>query len=44
MSKNAKKFQKPQASKHNSRCTQTPSKERYRDMKVAIKLLGDSLA
>ena len=35
MSKNAKKFQKPQASKHNSRCTQTPSKERYRDMKEA---------
>ena len=35
MSKNAKKFQNPQASKHNTRCRQTPDKERYRDMKEA---------
>ena len=35
MSKNARKFQKPQASKHNARCAQTPDKLRYRDMKEA---------
>jgi len=35
MSKNARKFQKPQAIKHNSRCAQTPDKLRYRDMKEA---------
>jgi len=35
MSKNAKKFQKPQASKHNARCAQTPEKLRYRDMREA---------
>ena len=35
MSKNAKKFQKPQASKHNQRCSATPKKARYRDMKEA---------
>ena len=35
MSKNARKFQKPQARKHNNRCLQTPDKERYRDMKEA---------
>ena len=35
MSKNAKKFQKPQASKHNARCAQTPDKLRYRDMREA---------
>jgi len=35
MSKNARKFQKPQASKHNARCAQTPDKLRYRDIKEA---------
>ena len=35
MSKNARKFQKPQASKHNARCSLTPDKLRYRDMKEA---------
>jgi hypothetical protein len=35
MSKNARKFQKPQASKHNARCAQTPDKLRYRDSKEA---------
>jgi hypothetical protein len=31
MSKNAKKFQKHQLSKHNQRCSATPDKRRYRD-------------
>ena len=35
MSKNARKFQKPQASKHNARCTATPKKVRYRDHEEA---------
>ena len=35
MSKNAKKYQKPQSSKHNARCVQTPDKLRYRDSKEA---------
>jgi hypothetical protein len=35
MSKNARKFQRPQASKHNSRCSATPKKVRYRDHEEA---------
>jgi hypothetical protein len=35
MSKNARKFQKPQASKHNARCSATPKKVRYRDHEEA---------
>ena len=35
MSKNAKKFQKRQASKHNQRCSATPKKARYRDLEEA---------
>lgn len=35
MSKNAKKYQKPLASKHNARCSATPKKVRYRDHEEA---------
>lgn len=35
MSKNAKKFQKRQAGKHNQRCSVTPDKVRYRDLEQA---------
>jgi spore maturation protein CgeB len=35
MSKNARKYQKPQTSKHNARCAQTPKKVRYRDHEEA---------
>jgi hypothetical protein len=35
MSKNARKYQKPQASKHNTRCSATPNKVRYRDHEEA---------
>ena len=39
MSKNARKFQKPQASKHNARCSATPKKVRYRDHEEATDAL-----
>jgi hypothetical protein len=35
MSKNAKKFQKHQLSKHTQRCAATPDKRRYRDNQEA---------
>lgn len=35
MSKNARKYQKPQTSKHNARCSATPKKVRYRDHEEA---------
>lgn len=35
MSKSAKKFQKPQSTKHNQRCYATPTKRRYRDNQEA---------
>ncbi|NCA08270.1 MAG: hypothetical protein EBS85_06055 [Micrococcales bacterium] len=35
MSKNARKFQKHQLSKHNQRCSATPDKRRYRDNQEA---------
>ncbi|MFN5160246.1 MAG: hypothetical protein ACK5CU_06405 [Rhodoluna sp.] len=40
MSKNAIKYRKPKASKHNQRCTANPDKVRYRDTKEAQRALS----
>ena len=40
MSKNAIKYRKPKAIKHNQRCTANPDKVRYRDTKEAQRALS----